>query len=124
MNNCSELDITTDSTGNDSLLDEDLLTKNLFLNQEIKSLKNALQDKEKELSELKRKFEDKELELNHQTEINDNQNELIKFYQNQGNSNNNKKNIINDLESELKKVKNKYEIKKTKINKKKKKKIK
>ena len=120
MNNFSDLDITSSSTGNDSLLDEDLLSKNLFLSQEIKSLRNLIQEREKEISELKRKNEDNEIELVHQTEINDNQNKLIKFYKNQANSNfpNNNDNvdIINILEDKLNKIKEQYEKIKNKVN--------
>ena len=120
MNNLSDLDITYTSNGNDSLLDEDLLSKNLFLNQEIKSLNNLIQEKDKEILELKRKNEESEIELIHQTEINDNQNKLIKFYKNQGNSNlsnnNDNVNIINILEDKLNKIKDQYEITKNKVN--------
>ena len=114
MNNLSDLDITSSSTGNDSLLDEDLLSKNLFLSQEIKSLRNLIQEREKEISE------DNEIELVHQTEINDNQNKLIKFYKNQGNTNliinNDNINIINILEDKLKQINKQYEITKNKVN--------
>ena len=120
MNNLSDLDITSSSTGNDSLLDEDLLSKNLFLSQEIKSLRNLIQEREKEISELKRKNEDNEIELVHQTEINDNQNKLIKFYKNQGNTNliinNDNINIINILEDKLNQINKQYEITKNKVN--------
>lgn len=88
MNNVNMNLYMTNTTDSDLNQEDEIIAKNTKLSQELSSVQNFLHEKEKELAETKRKIEDVQLELEHQKELNKNQQSLIEFYKSQDNSKN------------------------------------
>ena len=77
----------TNTTESDLGQDEELYIKNTKLSQELTAIQQAMHEKEKELAETNRKIEDIQIELEHQKELNKNQENLIEFYKKQETAN-------------------------------------
>ena len=88
MNNVNMNLYMTNTTDSDLSQEDEVISKNTKLSQELSSVQNFLHEKEKELAETKRRIEDIQLELEHQKELNKNQQSLIEFYKSQDNSKN------------------------------------
>lgn len=88
MNNNVNMNLyMTNTTESDLGQDEELYMKNTKLSQELTAIQHAMHEKEKELAETNRKIEDIQIELEHQKELNKNQENLIEFYKKQENAN-------------------------------------
>ena len=100
MNNNVNMNLyMTNTTESDLGQDEELYMKNTKLSQELTAIQHAMHEKEKELAETNRKIEDIQIELEHQKELNKNQENLIEFYKKQEN--------VNKGEEEIKALKEK-----------------
>ena len=87
MNNVNMNLYMTNTTESDLGQDEELYIKNTKLSQELTAIQQAMHEKEKELAETNRKIEDIQIELEHQKELNKNQENLIEFYKKQETAN-------------------------------------
>ena len=88
MNNNVNMNLyMTNTTESDLGQDEEIYMKNTKLSQELTAIQHAMHEKEKELAETNRKIEDIQIELEHQKELNKNQENLIEFYKKQENAN-------------------------------------